>query len=68
MGKEGQKEINFPLKIGEILVFVLYMIIFMWHKLSVEFSRALVKISCPMDLHKFPLDQQTCFLNFSSCK
>ncbi|XP_028391982.1 gamma-aminobutyric acid receptor subunit gamma-2-like [Dendronephthya gigantea] len=27
---------------------------------------AWIKTSCPMDLHKFPMDQQTCFLNFSS--
>lgn len=26
----------------------------------------LVKTSCPMDLHNFPLDKQSCFLNFST--
>ena len=25
-----------------------------------------VKTSCPKDLHRFPMDRQTCFLNFSS--
>ncbi|CAB4029526.1 gamma-aminobutyric acid receptor alpha-like, partial [Paramuricea clavata] len=34
---------------------------------KVYFSQTvLVKTSCPMDLHTFPLDRQTCFLNFSS--
>ena len=31
-------------------------------------SRALVKLFCPMDLRKFPMDKQTCQLRFSSCK
>ncbi|XP_028419262.1 gamma-aminobutyric acid receptor subunit gamma-2-like, partial [Dendronephthya gigantea] len=33
----------------------------------VYFSQlALVKVSCPMDLHNFPMDKQTCYLNLSS--
>ena len=33
----------------------------------VYFSQmVLIKTICPMDLHSFPLDRQTCFLNFTS--
>jgi len=46
-----------------------YLLIFFWLKylVGVCVSRISATLSCPMTLHKYPLDSQSCPMMFESC-